>query len=425
MSKQRSRYLAFFRELVFFFTILLTAAAIPTVIPANLDPILERRNSNEGRKSDKWLSSVNIIDSEAFTLVDMVTSIIKSIIEHDKSERLENDSEETLPPYSDAVVLKFVFNFQFKNRSSLNASKATTSPTLSSGDTTESSPVPAIDSESYDVKQSIVEKYLNNMVNTTDQICNDLNQVQNNLWNALKSQLLTQLNQNDGVVLWNQRLQFWIFCTVIPNLNVSIVTTLVNDSTNSYPSRICCPFDALGVGNITRSPIEYEDYIPTSVVKMLVDEVILLKSRDLNRTKVLYGTESTEFKTSLTLNALRSGLWWPSLRKKTKFLRDSARQESDVDPDDIADIDLFVMGEPEYKQACKRIRQQLPPFFILFYLVLSLSNFDIQLRLSSTGEESLDDNNCKAICCDSIYVDYSFCTDSTFHCESVLFQNGD
>lgn len=351
------------------------AADIPNAMSVVLQPIYI---DNSPESSDS--SSDNITDPESYTLVNMVTSIIESVIESEKLRNLENESEETPTatptPYAVAIYTKFVFNFQFKSRSSLNASLTTTNPTLpsgdslSSGDSTEISPTPAFDSDAYEAKQSTIEKYLNNMINTTHQIYNDLNQAQINMWIGLKGQLLTQLSHSDGVVLWNQRLHFWIFCTVIPNLKASIAATLVNDNTNSYPARICCPFDALGVGKVTRAPIEYEDFIPGAVVEMLVEEVLLHKSQILKKTVVSSETDSEStphsLSSGLTFNTLRSGLRWVSLRRKEEILWESARSLENVSSDEIGEIDLYTMAEQQYQQTCKR--QQFH-----FYLELSRS----------------------------------------------------
>lgn len=112
------------------------------------------------------------------------------------------------------------------------------------------------------------------------------------MWVFLKSQLLTKLKHSDDVVLWNKRMHLWMFCKVKLNLNCLNATTLLNYKTNSDAARMCCPFDALGVGNVSRTPIEYQAYIPRAGIEMMAEEVLLRKSQNLIKTVFSSGTDS-------------------------------------------------------------------------------------------------------------------------------------
>lgn len=242
-----------------------------------------------------------------------------------------------------------------------------------------------------------MEEYLNNMVENNDQICSGLSNADQHMWSDLKHLLLVQFNKGDGVVLWNQQSQFWVFCAIIPNLTSLIVNILVQDSNNTYPARICCPFDALKVGHMNREPVEYKDYIPIAVIDKLVQEVTSITVQEmeddgvsspdqdlddygeLNQEMDNYGGELEdgswraldESEDRIPSKASRSELRRPSLQSKTELAPGSVR----INPDDVGEIDLFVIGRPTYRATCKWIMIQLIIVFKYMFSILCVFNF--------------------------------------------------
>lgn len=369
VTYDNTRILAVSHQVLVLFTILLTAAAIPNPGQTNLHTPLGKLNGSDNGISDRtnWNSVTS--DPEATSVVDAVTFIIESIIHRNSSVY---DPRHT--SYSQAIRSNFVFNSQFRNHSSINATITNTSGTAPPSDDPGFSFDPGVHDEVYYENQVFMEQYLNNMVDNTDQIYYHLNKAEQHMWLDLKDLLQARFNKGDGVVLWNQQSQFWVFCAIIPKLTSSIVKTLVQDSHNAYPARICCPFDALGVGHMNRAPMELEDYIPVAVIEKLVQEVMLITSQEMDsygessqtsQDLDHYGESSQEMglrgksggmwrtlnesSDRITSKVPRSELRRPLLQRKTELVSGSVR----FSPDEVGEIDLFVIGRPAYQQTCK------------------------------------------------------------------------
>lgn len=140
--------------------------------------------------------------------------------------------------YGQKVNQKFVFNLKFNKTSKVK----TQSITCASN-----------------------EKYLNDIASTA--LYTMLSSVLNT-WSLLKHELLNEYYNNAGAVVYNQRQERWTFCARI---------AWPDPSSLFYPFspcyvRVCCAYNALGIGAFNRTPIANEDYIPLETIPYLVEE---------------------------------------------------------------------------------------------------------------------------------------------------------